>query len=345
MGVEGFFAAATDAFAAASRRFRPAEHHILVAGRPLRLRIAGPALDAMVEPAFRHLAAPPAAPDLDVVLWAESETGVALPAAPWVADGAPGPAAVRLAGERFSALAEYGGSQHWMLDRTSGRAVLCIRDLATMPYWDRLSPLRLLLAAWAGSRGLRMLHAGGVGFDGRGAMVVGRGGSGKSTTVLACLRDGGRAVGDDLLLVDGGDRPAMHSIYGTARLFADHAARFPELMPGHDSADPAEDGALKLTSYLSLRTADLLVPRLALAAIIVPRVVGAGETRLAPLGGAAALAALAPSTLGHIDRFDRAAFHDMSRLCRMLPAFDLAIGADVSAIPGAVRAGLARSAS
>jgi hypothetical protein len=343
MGPEAFFAEACAAF----DELPPDaidERTIRMAGHAIRLRTAGSRLLGLIEPAFRHLASAPCPADLTVQLWSEAEAGLVLPARPWVPDNADG-AAARFSNARFAAMAEFGGSQTWMLDRLAGRAFLCIRDLSAMPYWDRLNPMRLLLAAWSDGLGLHMLHAGGVRFDGPGAIVVGRGGSGKSTTVLACLAAGGRTIGDDLALLDQDPSPVAHSIYGTARLFADHAARFPGLLGPADSADPAEDGEVKLTSYLSVHAGASVIPDMPVAAILVPRIAGDGPTRLAPLAGGAALLALAPATLAQTDPRNRGAFDAMARLCRRLPCFRLELGRDVESIAPAVRACLAQAAT
>ncbi|MCW5772544.1 MAG: hypothetical protein KIT16_12960 [Rhodospirillaceae bacterium] len=344
MAPAAFFAAGEQAFAVAAARVGRRELWLRVAGRRVCLAFAGTALEAALGDSFAHLraAAPPddgTAADLTVMAWDRDESGVSLPPRPWAPEQEGVLGQVTGHGERrFKIQVENGGAQITMVDVERGRALAWYRGAAEMPDWERIHPLRRLLGAWAGAHGMQIVHAGAVAFDGPGVLVVGPGGSGKSTTVLACLAAGARAAGDDYVLLEPGDPPRAHSLYGAMRLFEAHAARFPGLLPGRDAVGPGQGGAPKLTAQVGRRRPEALVETVDIAAIVVPCVRGTGETGFAPERGGAALFALAPSTLKQVDPTSRAAFQHMAALCKTLPSWRLELGADVAAVPGCIRA-------
>ena len=101
------------------------------------------------------------------------------------------------------------------------RAVLHrVRDLASVPWWERAAPLRAALFWALGGQVGDLVHAGAVG-DERGAVLLaGARGSGKTTVVRAALARGLQFVADDYLLLRvGGDLEAL-SLYGTVSVRA-----------------------------------------------------------------------------------------------------------------------------
>src|SRR5436189_5670577 len=115
-------------------------------------------------------------------------------------------------------------------DRSTRQAWYWLVDSDAVHYWDRSTPLRQLIHWWAETKGLQVVHAGAVGASDGGVLVTGPGGSGKSTTTLACIEDGLAFAGDDTVLV-ADDPPWVHSLYGSGKLEVDHVGRFPGLMP------------------------------------------------------------------------------------------------------------------
>src|SRR5690349_22946983 len=78
-----------------------------------------------------------------------------------------------------------------LYDATEATGVLWARDAERMAPWEPGSPLRSLLRWVLAAHGLHLLHAAAVGTpDGRGVLLCGPGGAGKSTTALAFLAAG-----------------------------------------------------------------------------------------------------------------------------------------------------------
>jgi hypothetical protein len=70
-----------------------------------------------------------------------------------------------------------------------------------------------------------------------------------------------------------------------------------------------------------------------LRAIVMPTITGKTHTRVQPASRAAALAALAPSTVFQLHTAGAEALEYMARLVRDVPAYVLELGANVSDIP------------
>ena len=125
-------------------------------------------------------------------------------------------------------------------------------------------------------------------------MLVGAGGSGKSTCALSCLTSDLLYAGDDYVGVQLEPEPRVLSLFCSGKLEPDHA----ELLPHLPSPSFAGDGALEEKSvfYVAERFPERMCRGFPLRAIVAPRVQGA-EPQVTERGPAQVLAALAPSTL------------------------------------------------
>jgi hypothetical protein len=90
-------------------------------------------------------------------------------------------------------------------------------------------PGHVAIAAWLAARGSFLMHAAGVAIDGRGLLLIGAGGRGKTTTALAAARHGFDFLGDDLCIVSpnasGQSGHLLHGLYATAKLNPDSRER------------------------------------------------------------------------------------------------------------------------
>jgi hypothetical protein len=82
--------------------------------------------------------------------------------------------------------------------------------------------------------------------------------------------------------------------------------------------------------------------RFPVCAILIPRLTGRLGTALTPASPAAALKALAPSTLFQLAGAGPAAFQNLAGLIRQIPCYHLEAGTDVSRIPGVIASLLPR---
>jgi hypothetical protein len=317
-----------------------------VGGLCIRLQFAGAALISKMTPALAHLEVDATqSPDLVIQLWDGASTGVMTPHPPWRDD----PYAYGSHGEvrgydsdRIRIVFNMFFDALSLLNIEQNRAVFWVRDGDQIPFWETAAPLRILLHWWLGSRGLHYTHGAVVGIPAAGALLVGKGGSGKSTTALACLDSELSYVGDDYCLLSEPPNPQAYSLYSSAKLKPDNT-RLPHLLPLIHNQDRQLDE--KPFILLHQHFPAKLVPSLPLKLILVPQVTGRVDTAIYPVKGAAALLALAPSTIFQLPGGTSAKFREMAALVRDIPCYTLALGTDLKQIPQVIQAALVGVAS
>ncbi|MEP7356401.1 MAG: serine kinase, partial [Anaerolineales bacterium] len=331
-----FFEAAHRAFQSATAHSRSRQEHFVIGGQSLRFHFAGDAWLPQFTAALAHRAAPPTArPHLTICVWDSASTGARMPAPPWSsADYSPRGEIAPYCHERYRAGYQLDAGLLSLLDVRRGLALLWTADAARLPRYELTFPARSILYWWAQVQALQMVHAGAVGHAGGGVLLVGKGGSGKSTTALACLQAGLDYAGDDYVLVDDQPTPRAHSLYCSGKLHAGHIGRLPVFLPLiHNHSHLTSEKALL---YLNDAYAPQLVADLPLSAIVLPRVTGAARTSYRRVSTVQSLAALAPSTMRQLPGAGPADYAHFSRLARCLPAYTLDLGQDLAEIPAVV---------
>lgn len=308
------------------------ERDHLVGGLRVRLRCAGPALAPRILPALSHLAtAPTAEPRLTISLWDGASTGTGVPPGPWQDPGTDPGQTHLCAGETIRAVFYPDPPLLSFLDEPAGRAYFWTRSPDCVPFYERGSPLRPIFNWWMGGHGRQFAHAAAVGTRAGGVLLVGRGGSGKSTTALACLEAGLAYAGDDHCLVSMAEEPYAHSLYCSGKLNPDSLARLPGLRRA--VANPDQLDREKALLLLGPVFADRIVSGLPVRAIVLPEVHEGRETELLPASPAAALLALAPSTLLPLPKSHARGLAVLAALVRRVPCHRLRLGACLEDAP------------
>ncbi len=193
---------------------------------------------------------------------------------------------------------------------------------------------------WLKRRGMFFLHAGCVAEGGRGILLAGHPGAGKSTLTLSAVRAGFAALGDEQPLLTQ-RRGALEVLAFPRRIRINRtdAMRFPELHALAARA-PWERVIFSLEEVWPGRLADRCEPRL----LIFPRFRTHGSLRLTRLDGAQALARLLQDehffwyqhppwrriSVAHLKLFES--------LVRRAPAYHLDYGArDIDKVPDRLR--------
>lgn len=224
-----------------------------------------------------------------------------------------------------------------IVDRAANLGFYWKRDLSPPPYYEAGSPMRSLLHAWMVEQGVQFVHGGAVGNQSGGVLLAGKGGSGKSTSVLACLNSGLKYLSDDYCMVtaDDGGQPHLFSLYNTAKLLGSaDLARFPQLQPHVWNPDRGPHD--KVTIFLHEAFPQTLISQFPLRAILVPRISGLRDTRIQPCSHAEALMALGPSSLAQLPTSGPRDLDFIGRLVRRTPCFRMDLGADLAQIPCAI---------
>jgi hypothetical protein len=309
----------------------------LVLGRhPVRINVAGEALANIVMPAFAHLRDDRARdPDLRIYVWDADATGIGM------VQPLPAEDNWQLQYDRTSEV-------YTAVERSGRTALVCVRRHASLPAWDRAHPLRRAIATWARAKGLVTVHAATVAEDGYGLLVVGPGGSGKSTTALSWIARGGHSAGDDYILLEATVPPIAHSMFATMRLHLDHAQHFDGLLPAADLVERQDSGRRKATVNMANARPGVLVRQMQILGLVMARIADSGGPRLRALSGQRAMLELMGSSMAQFLQADVDApaglpigFRAMGDLCRTVPCAHLDIAGDPFEIPALLRTWIA----
>jgi hypothetical protein len=244
--------------------------------------------------------------------------------------------------DRISTCFKHGSGVVSLLDSALNEAIFWVRDAEQLPYWEKGAPLLNLFHWWMSRHDRLLVHGAAVGTDQGSVLIVGKSGSGKSTTALACLNAGLFYLGDDYTIIATGPAPTAHGLYCTAKVDANQLNAFPNLLPNiHNNGALAHEKALM---FLSSGYRKQLIPDLPLRAILVPRVTAQTQTQLKKTSAADALTALAPSTIFQLPRAGESNFKTVAQLVSMLPCYRLECGTDIAQIPDVVVSALSSDA-
>ena len=335
-----YFQSLYELFKSSQQVTGPIERSYIIGGYLIRLSFAGEALLSLTR-ALEHLSTNDCStPDLRICLSDSESTGQSMIPRPWEDGDFLARGVIQgYNTERIYTAFQHGSAAVSVLDKERNLAVFWAPD-PRLPYWEEGSPLRTILYWWLLSQELQLVHAAAVGNSTGGVLIGGKGGSGKSTTALACLESNLSYVGDDYTLLGLDPGPVVHSLYNSAKLNNDHAQRFPALLPKIANTDrlTEEKALLFVNEHYPAKVAT----RLPIQAILLPRVTGLVETRLKRVSVAMALASLAPSTIFQLPRAGNEAFKFLATFARQLPCFSLELGTDLSTIPSVIEGLLAQ---
>ena len=321
------------------------ERFFRVGGLTIRFRFVGEALPPVVTPALRHLATESVdSPDLTVCLWDRESTGIRMHLLSdyfrylswfWYDHMNTRGELKYFNGKRIRAALNPGSQIVSMLDCDRRLALYWTESAADVPWYETGAPLRTILHWWLSLYGYQLVHAASVGTSTGGALLIGKGGSGKSTAALAGLSSSLMYAGDDYCLVTADPSPAAYCLYNTAKLKKDSdLERFPHL--AHCEYNPDRKEGEKLMMFVNDHFPGKIADGFPLKVILAPYVTGKTETTVQPMSAGTALLNLAPSTIVQLPGAGQAALHTMAQLIRRLPCYRLEVGTDVTKIPQAI---------
>ena len=319
------------------------DRYYSIGGLTVCLRFAADSLPPLLTPALAHLATSPhSAPALTICVWDSASTQTQLPLLiqslvdllrhKWWELLGLRREIKQYNGQRIRTSFFLGPDILSVLDTQRHVGVYWVEDAVRIPYWEHGSPFLAILSWWMGLMDRQYVHAGAVGNQAGGVLLAGKGGSGKSTTALACLQSDLLYASDDYCLVTDKPVPFVYSLYNTAKLKDQQDfRRFPHLVEKISNADRLNDE--KAVIFLHRHYPEKLITSFPIKAVLVPRITGQTETRLIPTASIQALKALAPSSLFQVPGAGHEKFQMLAKLVKQVPCFSLEIGSDIAAIP------------
>lgn len=226
---------------------------------------------------------------------------------------------------QFTAYFDFDRGFWLMLDKASRRAMVWLPSLDAMPFWEEAAPFKQIIQWWMDGSAMTLLH-GGVVTDGRhGILLTGPGGSGKSTTVAACLQAGLGVCGDDLIAVERLSTGWLsHSAYDAVKLCDSSTIPAPPVLANAPST-PCGDKRLVRYSDTARNGQVRSTPLNALVHCVIS---GGTVSRLTPIPPGALLLALGPPTAFMLRGRESHILAQAGQLVRSLPCFRLSLGQD-----------------
>lgn len=314
----------------------PVNRFYTIGGYTVQLRFASPALVPSITPALEHLAAEPGqVPALTVCLWDSVSTRTEMPPPPWSADDYLVHGQIRGYNDDCicTAVSLVSGALS-MVDINRNLALWWIRDASRFPYYESGSPLITILHWWMGRNKRQYIHAGAVGKPEGGVLLIGKGGSGKSTTALACLNSDLVYVGDDYCLLAVGSNPYVYSLYNSGKLDRNSIQNLQHLTPAIHNPDCLESE--KLLIFLHQHYPKRIVDGFPIRAILLPHVTGFPRTTLTPTTPAIGFKTLAPNTMFQFPGVELTTLRALAKLVKKVPCYHIELGTDLSEIPDTI---------
>ena len=189
-------------------------------------------------------------------------------------------------------------------------------------------------ARWARSNDMLLFHAAAVGTGGKGVLIAGRGGSGKSTFAISCLAEGLDFVSDDYTLLSASGTLRAMPLYTIVALREDMYQKFPQL--GQPILE--EDGSFRGGKPQFQVPPERFSPGLEIQAIIMPKIAGDTEPSIAPVSPGRVMTQLIHSTITQIEsRRDTALIQQMARRLAGLPIYEMSMSTDLTKNPAFLR--------
>jgi len=306
---------------------------VRIGGHLIQIRFATPGLLPCIMPAFAHLGVDSQAPpELVVHVWDSASTGASAPPMPDVGLDTTVGAFYFFEADSVRGVFQPGLQALTVVDFGADHAWYFVENPAALPYWERAAPIRQILHWWMATRGHQQVHGGAVGSPDGGVLLVGKPGSGKSTTALISLTTELRYAGDDYSMVSLLPRPLVHSLYSSGKVHPENLPRLPHITPALWNA--GELATEKGVVFVDQHFPDRMIESFPLRAIVLPTITGKPETRVVETSRGASLAALAPSTVFQLHTAGADALRYMARLVREVPSYVLELGTNVTDVPG-----------
>lgn len=220
-----------------------------------------------------------------------------------------------------------------LYDPATRRAYFWIHDASRVPVWVSAAPLRTLLQWALGGKDIHLIHGAVVAINNNAVLLTAKGGSGKSTTALACVEAGMQYLADDYVAVSRANTPSAFSLYNSIKVA-------PLDGQGFDAAHVSFEEGEKSIVYLSALFPNQMTSSATLRAIMIPEITNRSETVISKTTGAQAMLALLPTTLFQLPLAESTKMKQLASIIAAVPCYTLELGRDPKEAAGEIKAHL-----
>lgn len=307
-------------FETAAKTNGTVNEELKIAGQQTRISFSSPSLHRLLMPSLQGLLAPPGEKHTTIKAWSGSDTTFPCP-------------------ELYSSLAPYpnkisainSGTLHLQfnpvgeilscIDTNTGEAYYYVAQADRVPDYEICTPMRMLFNWRCAAHDALMVHAAAVGYDGIGALIIGKSGAGKSTTSLHCLLDGMDYLGDDYVAITGPVPTVAHHLYRGCKVMDDALEKLPELLPAVTMRNQQSSKNIVILN----ESMGNLVSSLEIVAIVRPCVCHAARTSFSPLSPMQAVTEFAGSTILQMPGTGKYMLRELAKFCASIPAYEMAM--------------------
>jgi hypothetical protein len=311
---------AVDSIAAA-----PIENRFRIAGLDLSVRFGDPVIAAAYASRLSPSKAGGAGADHRLIVLHASNLN--WPSAPaWKdKDCSPRQFHAVIAGDGLKIAYPFSARLWHVYEPRTRRGVQLSGSRADLPPWDFGVPLRQHLHWLLAEHGLRLTHAATLGRNGRGVLIVGDGGAGKSATALAGIAAGMTSCGDDYVALGGGTQPMVHLLFRILKQDRAGLSRVPALNGRTDNLPLNWQGKVEFDPEAFFP--GCLAERLAIDAVLLPCITRRETARIVPISRGEIMRAMMRSNLYQFPGEDDDGLAFFARILAQLPCFrvDLAV--------------------
>ncbi|MBP7832248.1 MAG: serine kinase [Candidatus Levybacteria bacterium] len=310
------------------------ERYFKIGPCEVHMRFASPELVNKMTPALEHLEiAKSQNPDLTIFLWDDKTTHSVMQPFPWVDLPSRKQSSITKLLNTDEIYTTYNAFKRILnvYDASSQTAFFWVPDARKVPFDELTSPLQNILHKFLMLKGAYLVHAGAVGTPRGGILLAGKGGSGKSTSVLSCLNSELFYAADNCTLLTGGSNPTAYSLYSSARLHGQTLWRVPHLIPS--VVNRSDLKREKAVMFLNQMWREKLISQFPLRAIFLPHVTSSLNTTIVPAKTKDAIHALILSTVVQLPQTDPHMVQELIKIIHSVPAYHLELGTEMSQIP------------
>lgn len=214
------------------------------------------------------------------------------------------------------------------------RAFFWIKDASQLRDWVFAAPFRNIFHWFFYESNVHLFHGAVIGNDKWSVLMTAKGGSGKSTTAMKCLKTGLYYLSDDYVGISS-DTLNAYSLYSSLKLtwnnkFLNQGLK--EHIWNKNSAN-SEKAIILLHNIYPKQVKNKLL----LKAIFVPEITEQTGTDIREISKAAALLAILPTTLRQNKQLSKESSSAIKKIVMSLPCFKIKLGSDTSKTTSRIR--------